>query len=211
MLKCLVLCVEGNGGIAKWKSTINLQELISNTDYDHRNVGAFRKAISKLQAKGSADVMVTLNLYNNFLDQIEAAKQLRDGGLGAFDDQKLNTMLQAMESAEVVLPSVVRCNLVERHSNILASQKRWPELMSCINPFGSTTWNPAEPSLSAIEDASIEGRLSTFQNTLFTIALSPLVLSGQQTETQLAHLIEVAHREFSSIDSLDVEEAVAAA
>eukprot|EP00971_Amphidinium_carterae_P351200 6491970-Amphidinium_carterae.1 len=194
---------QGLSALSHWKQKIDLNRVMENA-IDKRSINGLRQA--ELRCKDQE----TKDLLHNFVRLVEACQQLNPEKFPQTTDGELKRVLDVLEDNDVAIPPSVRHSLILRRTTRLMAEKKYAELVDCVNPFKVEAFSTKEPSIAGLEAADGDRRIGTFKRIVFNEVLSKMLRKGAEEEEAVKAFCMICIKAFEKTDLLEADAATAA-
>lgn len=176
-----------------------------------RSIKALRERCDAL-ASDSSTRTVGINL-TNWHEKVLVAKKWRGGAVVmVMEDKEISDALDLFEATETVLPADICQALLERHSERLATSRKWSEYLEAMLPFthhgGAEEFDPRKPSMRSlprVQACKSQAFLHSFMEKL----VGPFLFEGSSSSAVVLDIMVALLNALEGEDALMMEKASA--
>eukprot|EP00971_Amphidinium_carterae_P296705 5894053-Amphidinium_carterae.4 len=191
--------------LSLWKGRLDPYKVLLN-DYDGRSVTGLDRAV-KRNDEGSENKLESA-LLKNFFKLVQVCQKVSTADLQKTSEDDLNNWLQALRNEGQALPYTIQSQLLYRRSMQLLAEKKYPQLLTCINAFTeTTTFDPFCPCLSGVESSNVEQRLSTFREMVVEKLLLSLIKKGAAGASEVCTVAKLVMGLLAQVDLVALDDA----
>eukprot|EP00971_Amphidinium_carterae_P155624 3086202-Amphidinium_carterae.2 len=200
-----IVSVQGDG-LTYWKKKVPLEKCLSGA-IDGRSLAGLRAAWKRLVMREGFEYK--LSVLKKYCNNAENAMKMAPELVASLTDEELNDTIDMLQEHEVVWPEKNKLALTQRKLGILKKEKKWSELLAVLSPFCTSSWNPSQPTVSALADTT-EKKIALFHKNIFVDSLAPMLGNGEDAAPQSLQFLDTILTFLLKVDVVDLEDSVLA-